>query len=156
VITGYRIVKKKWATNAFDGEGARLYGGRWNSRGQSCIYLAGSESLAILEVLVHLENAHQINHYSLFSVNINEKDIMLLQTQALPDNWQEDPAPSETADLGDEWITTQSSLALCVPSSIVTRESNYLINVTHPNFSPLLDSMIELDFTMDSRLLSKS
>ena len=154
MITGYRIVKKKWAANAFDGEGARLYGGRWNSRGQSCIYLAGSESLAILEVLVHLESAHQINHYSLFSVDINEKDMMLLETQNLPKNWQEDPAPSETADLGDEWLTSESSLALCVPSSIVTRESNYLLNIAHPNFSALLKSMVELEFTMDSRLLT--
>lgn len=156
MITGYRIVKKKWASNAFDGEGARLYGGRWNSRGQSCIYLAGSESLAILEVLVHLDNAQQINHYSLFSVSINKKDMMLLETQALPENWQENPAPSETADLGDEWLSSQSSLALCVPSSIVTRESNYLVNTRHPSFSPLLDSIVELEFSMDSRLLAQS
>lgn len=154
MITGYRIVKKKWATNAFDGEGARLYGGRWNSRGQSCIYLAGSESLAILEVLVHLESAHQINHYALFSVDIDEKEMMLLETQNLPKNWQEDPAPSETADLGDEWLLSRSSLALCVPSSIVTREKNYLVNVNHPNFSQLLASIVELEFTMDSRLLT--
>ena len=57
MITVYRIVKTKWAETAFDGEGARLFGGRWNSKGQSCVYLAGSESLAILEILVHLDNS---------------------------------------------------------------------------------------------------
>ncbi|ACA86739.1 RES family NAD+ phosphorylase [Shewanella woodyi] len=155
MITGYRIVKKKWASNAFDGEGARLYGGRWNSRGQSCVYLAGSESLAILEVLVHLENAQQINQYALFSVTLSEEDILLLETQALPENWQEDPAPSETAELGDEWLCSQSSLALCVPSSIVARENNYLLNINHPHFHQLLSSMVELEFSMDSRLLSR-
>lgn len=86
MITAYRIVKKKWADNAFDGESARLYGGRWNSRGQSCVYLAGSESLAILEILVHLDNTRQINHYSLFAIELDEKDIMLLDHDSLPHN----------------------------------------------------------------------
>ncbi|WP_227992815.1 RES family NAD+ phosphorylase [Shewanella sp. YLB-07] len=96
MITAYRIVKKKWADNTFDGEIARLYGGRWNSRGQSCAYLAGSESLAILEILVHLDNTRQINHYSLFAIELDEKDIMLLDHDSLPHNWQEDPAPADT------------------------------------------------------------
>ncbi|MBL4817584.1 RES family NAD+ phosphorylase [Shewanella sp.] len=152
MITAYRIVKKKWAGNAFDGEGARLYGGRWNSRGQSCVYLAGSESLAILEILVHLDNARQITHYALFSVELDEKDIMLLDHDSLPHNWQEDPAPADTADLGDEWLSSQSSLALCVPSSIVTRERNFLLNVDHPAFDNMMDTKVELEFSMDTRL----
>lgn len=152
MITAYRIVKKKWAGNAFDGEGARLYGGRWNSRGQSCVYLAGSESLAILEILVHLDNARQITHYALFSVELDEKDIMLLDHDSLPHNWQEDPAPADTADLGDEWLSSQSSLALCVPSSIVTRELNFLLNVDHPAFDNMMDTKVELEFSMDTRL----
>lgn len=154
MITAYRIVKKKWAGNAFDGEGARLYGGRWNSRGQPCVYLAGSESLAILEILVHLDNARQITHYALFAVELDEKDIMLLDHDSLPHNWQEDPAPADTADLGDEWINSQSSLALCVPSSIVTRERNFLLNVGHPAFDKMINTKVELEFSMDSRLLS--
>ena len=152
MITAYRIVKKKWAGNAFDGEGARLYGGRWNSRGQSCVYLAGSESLAILEILVHLDNARQITHYALFSVELDEKDIMLLDHDSLPHNWQEDPAPADTADLGDEWLSSQSSLDLCVPSSIVTRERNFLLNVDHPAFDNMMDTKVELEFSMDTRL----
>ncbi|NRB25352.1 RES family NAD+ phosphorylase [Shewanella sp.] len=152
MITAYRIMKKKWAGNAFDGEGARLYGGRWNSRGQSCVYLAGSESLAILEILVHLDNAKQINHYALFAVELDEKDIMLLDHDSLPHNWQEDPAPADTADLGDEWLNSQSSLALCVPSSIVTRERNFLLNVDHPAFDSMMNTKVELEFSMDTRL----
>ncbi|BAJ02183.1 RES family NAD+ phosphorylase [Shewanella violacea] len=153
MITAYRIVKKKWASNAFDGEGARLFGGRWNSRGQSCVYLAGSESLAILEILVHLDNAQQINHYTLFAVELDEKDIMLLDKDALPHNWQEDPAPADTADVGDEWLNSQVSLALCVPSSIVTRERNFLLNVEHPAFDNMMNTKLELEFSMDRRLL---
>ncbi|WP_144431164.1 RES family NAD+ phosphorylase, partial [Pseudomonas syringae pv. coryli] len=52
MIAVYRLVKRKWLAQAFDGEGAKLYGGRWNSKGNACVYCAGSESLALLEVLV--------------------------------------------------------------------------------------------------------
>ncbi len=103
--------------------------------------------------MVHLDNAHQINHYALFSVEIDEKDIMLMDHDALPDNWQEDPAPADTADLGDEWLNSQSSLALCVPSSIVSRERNFILNIKHPKFEIMIQSMVELAFSMDSRLL---
>ena len=56
MITIYRIVKEKRADTAMDGNGARLYGGRWNSIGRPVVYVAGSESLAILKILVHLKN----------------------------------------------------------------------------------------------------
>ena len=61
--------------------------------------------------------------------------MLLLQQQTLPDNWQEDPTLSDTADLGDKWLASQSSLALCVPPSIVARENYYILNVDHPHFA---------------------
>lgn len=152
MITAYRIVKKKWAGLAFDGEGARLYGGRWNSVGKACIYLAGSESLAILEVLVHLNSTKTIEEYVLYSVEINEKSTMFLSADNLPDNWQEDPAPQETADIGDDWLAENESVALAVPSTIVTREQNYIINSNHPQFDELLKTTKQLEFVMDKRL----
>ena len=48
--TDWRIVKTRFAAQAFDGEGARLYGGRWNSVGVRMVYTAGSVSLGVLEV----------------------------------------------------------------------------------------------------------
>ncbi len=153
MITAYRIVRKKWSQSAFDGEGARLYGGRWNSKGKPCVYVAGSESLAILEVLVHLQNSQALTHYVLLSIEIDEQEMLTLQNEDLPKNWQENPAPSDTSDLGDEWLASKSSLALSVPSTIVTRERNYLLNVSHPRFLQCISSITEHDFTLDSRLL---
>ncbi len=152
MITAYRIVKKKWANTAFDGEGARLYGGRWNSKGQSCVYLAGSESLAILELLVHLDNSKVLDNYTLFSVNFEETDVMTLNCDSLPNYWREDPAPAETAAIGDDWLINNVSPVLSVPSTIVTRESNFLLNITHPRFSEIMKTMAELDFELDRRL----
>jgi len=50
----WRIVQTHVADRAFTGEGARRYGGRWNSKGYAAVYTSGSISLAILEVLVHI------------------------------------------------------------------------------------------------------
>jgi RES domain-containing protein len=61
--TVYRIIKTKWVSSAFDGEGARKYPGRWNNRGTSMIYAASSEALATLEILVHYESEQLIRDY---------------------------------------------------------------------------------------------
>ncbi|MEX2607338.1 MAG: RES family NAD+ phosphorylase, partial [Kiritimatiellia bacterium] len=54
--TCYRLTKKKRVHTAFDGEGARLYGGRWNSKGTRMVYTSAAPSLAILETLVHVDS----------------------------------------------------------------------------------------------------
>ncbi len=153
MITLYRIVKQKYAVHAFDGRGARLYGGRWNSIGRSCVYVAGAESLAILEILVHLNRSTILDHYVLFTLELEEKDTMILNDVDLPTNWQEDPAPQDTADLGDQWLASLSSVALSVPSSIVPRERNYILNVAHPRFAELMASAKQYDISLDRRLI---
>jgi len=149
---GYRLVKKKWMTSAFDGEGAKRFGGRWNSRGQRCVYLASSESLAILEVMVHLDDYRLLEHYILFALDLSNTSLMQLSDTALPANWREDPAPPETAQIGDEWLVNQSSVALAVPSVIVPRETNYLLNPDHPDYDALIQQAKPIAFEPDSRL----
>jgi len=151
-IHAYRLVKKRWTKSAFDGEGAKLFGGRWNSRGRACVYLSRYESLAILEVLVHLENTAVLKEFTLFQVSIKASDILALKPTSLPANWREEPAPPATADIGDEWLDVGKSLGLEVPSVIVPRESNFLINPNHAKFSALVRSARELEFSPDSRL----
>ena len=51
MIKAVRLVSPRYADIAFDGEGARRYGGRWNSKDTSMVYAASS--LAALEMLVH-------------------------------------------------------------------------------------------------------
>lgn len=151
----YRIVKKKFATNieqVFDGEGARRYGGRWNSAGNRCVYLATSESLAILEVLVHLNDTELLNDYDLYRIDIDETLIIELDQSYLPDDWQEDPAPSSTAQIGDEWLESEMSLCLKIPSTIVPREYNCLLNLQHAAFILEELEVVKLEFNPDHRL----
>ncbi|EWH10419.1 RES domain-containing protein [Catenovulum agarivorans DS-2] len=151
MIAIYRIVKKKWAASAFDGEGARLFGGRWNNKGKACIYAASSESLALLEILVHLESDAILNSYTLLKSKLPTTEIMTLGT--LPKNWQAEPAPAQTAVIGDQWLKSGKSLALQVPSVIVPREYNYLINPLHPAMKTVLASVEEIEISIDSRLV---
>lgn len=54
VTISYRVVKEKYRGSAFDGEGARLYGGRWNCKGVPVVYTSDSLALCSLEIFVHL------------------------------------------------------------------------------------------------------
>ncbi|MEE2025110.1 RES family NAD+ phosphorylase [Alkalimonas mucilaginosa] len=148
----YRLVHQKWAAQAFDGEGARLYGGRWNSKGNTCIYTAGSEALAILEVLVHLNNRVALKQFRLFQLSLPDDALLSLSSQHLPANWQMQPASAETANIGDSWLQEQASLALVVPSVLAPREHNILLNPAHPDYPACLENRMELDFMPDPRL----
>jgi RES domain-containing protein len=153
MATCWRIVKSRHASTAFDGEGARLYGGRWNSPGTRMVYTSSTISLAVLEVLVHLQEASLLSSYSLISVSFDDALVERLERSRLPDGWRTYPPPSELQRIGDEWVRSQRSAVLEVPSVIVVRESNYLLNPTHPNFSTVVIGESE-PFTFDERLLA--
>lgn len=149
----YRLVKKKWSAHAFDGEGAKRYGGRWNSKGLACVYGAGSESLALLEVLAHLSDAELAHHYAMFEMEVDDDLVLYADITELPNNWRAEPAPLETASYGDTWLASGQSLALGLPSVIVPREWNYLLNIEHPAFAKAASGARLLNFDLDTRLL---
>jgi len=151
-IYAYRLTKRKWKAAVFDGEGAKTYGGRWNSKGKSCVYVSGSESLAMLEVMVHLDDNSLLQHYIMYKITLAEKDILSLASDKLPEEWRDEPAPPETADIGDIWLEDKTSLALAVPSVIVPNEYNYILNPAHPDFKSTVQTAKEVHFQPDDRL----
>jgi len=152
LISVWRITKQKHAKNAFTGDGARLYGGRWNSPGKLVVYTAESRALALAEILVHLESAGVLSRYVLFQVEIDESHVAHLDLRDLPKNWRAEPAPKRLQALGDEWLDSNKSAVLRVPSAIVGGEFNYLLNPLHPNFSKLRIHGPER-FSIDKRLV---
>jgi RES domain-containing protein len=154
VIKAWRIVKTRFASSAFDGEGARKFGGRFNSVGVPVVYTAGSRSLAILEMLVHTGDGNVLSSYSLCSVEFEAALVEKLEPANLPANWQDDPPPPEALALGDDWVSSSRSAVLQVPSAIVPDENNYLINPNHPDF-PRLKIGTPEPISLDKRLLKK-
>lgn len=152
MTTLYRICKTKRVGAAFDGEGARLYGGRWNSPGTRMVYTAGSLSLAVLEILVHLENDAILPGYSYVKVDCPDDLITnVIDIAPLPKDWQSSPPPGELKQIGDEWTSKMKSAVLAVPSAVVSIEPNYLINPAHSDFGQLKFSLPEA-LTIDPRL----
>jgi len=136
-VTAWRIAKRKHARTAFTGEGARLFGGRWNNPGTSIVYTAQSQSLAVLEMLVHLDSPQLLEKYVLFEVGIDDALITHVDPSRLPRTWRGDPSPARVRAIGDDWVGTDASAVLRVPSALVTTENNFLLNPRHKDFSSL-------------------
>lgn len=137
-LTAWRIVKARQAARAFDGEGARRFGGRWNSKGTPMVYTAGSQALAVLELLVHLQDSDLLKHYRLIPVTFDDVMVRIQDSRALPGNWKRRPTPASVRAIGDAWAAAGDSVVLQVPSAVVPVENNYLLNPLHRDFSKLL------------------
>ena len=136
-FTSWRITKRKHARNAFSGEGAREFGGRWNNPGTGIVYTAQSQSLAALEMLVHLGSPELLEKYVLLEVEIEDTLVTHVARSRLPKNWRDDPPPAQVRAIGDAWALAGSSAVLQVPSALVPGENNFLLNPNHPDFTRL-------------------
>jgi RES domain-containing protein len=130
-IKAYRILKRKFAGSAFSGEGARRYGGRWNSPGVAVVYTSSTISLAILEWRANLT---QWPAPSSVLIEI-EFDASLIWTPTkLPMGWKRWPSPNSNTAVGDNWVRSKKSAVLKMPSAVVPEEVNYILNPAHPDF----------------------
>ena len=144
----WRICRRRYA--AFDGEGARIAGGRWNRRGTAVVYASATLSLALVEILVHLPSG-VLPAFSAILVEFDDALTTALSAKDLPSNFQADPVPRETMAVGDAWIRSGRSAVLSVPSAIVPMERNYLFNPGHPDF-PRVRIGRPQGFPLDARL----
>lgn len=119
------------------------------------VYTAQSQSLAVLEVLVHLDSSELLAKYVLFEVGIDESLIRPIELSDLPRNWRADTPPAEVRVIGDRWIANGTSAVLRVPTTLVPGESNFLLNPRHPDF-PRLEIDKPLLFRFDPRLTARS
>jgi RES domain-containing protein len=141
VMVIWRLCRAVHAAGAFSGEGARRYGGRWNSRGVPMVYCSSSLALAAVELFVHLDPTQAPSDLVAISATLPEGEpARALAQDELPPDWWADPAA--TRALGDAWIgdtllRVGSSLALRVPSVPIRAEWNVLINPLHQRMAEL-------------------
>ena len=150
MVQGFRFIKTRRAVTAFDGEGAFLYGGRWNQRGTRVAYASDSIALAMLEVLVHLGSTPEA--FSVVAVEFPERLVEVFDRAKLPPDWRSDPSPLSVRLIGDEWARKQRSAVLQVPSAIVPEQHNFVLNPLHADFAKVKIGPARA-FDFDPRLL---
>jgi RES domain-containing protein len=137
---------------AFDGEGARRVGGRWNSPGLPAVYSSEHLSLAVLELLVHVDVASLPDNLVAYAVDLPDAAVERLDPAKLGADWTTHPVPGATREIGDRWLRQGGSLALVVPSAVIPEESNVLINPRHPGAEAALVAASSRPFAFDPRI----
>lgn len=147
----WRIIDRGLVREAFSGQGACDYGGRWNSPGTRMVYCSEHPALAALEKIVHIQDMELLRQsYALISIACPQELAETLSL-GLPRNWTGENARSKLRRIGDQWIASRRSLALIVPSVVLPRSSNILVNPLHPAFGQLQIARPET-FDFDPRL----
>ena len=148
----YRIGSRRYTAN--DGSGAARFGGRWNHVGIPMIYAAESRALCALEILAG--SRELANDYISIPIEIpSEIPFRILSSEELPESWNSAQHPNSTRELGTAWALSKSTAILLVPSAVLPRECNYLINPQHPDFLRIIFHAAE-SFDFDERLTTRS
>lgn len=128
--------------------------GRWHEQGNLVVYTSSSEALAALEVLVNLSSPAQIPEYVCVKAAIPEELILDIRDLGpLPSDWTSEE-PLLARSRGTDWIADTDSAVLKVPSVVIPREVNLMINPAHPDFSRI-EIALALPFEFDLRLLRR-
>jgi RES domain-containing protein len=133
----WRLVRPRFGGTAaaFSGEGARRFGGRWNSPGTPVVYLSEHLSLAALETLAHADRRRFEHDYLAFQVRVPQELALALPDDDLPSDWRARPTSVGARRVGDAWLAQGVSPVLSVPSVLVPEERNLLLNPAHARFS---------------------
>jgi len=157
VITLWRMSAPQHAKTIdemLSGEGAFMYGGRWNSPGNRVVYLSETLSLAAFEILVHAASTAILQPYQFLKVEVPEDLIMALDDNVLPPDWKE-PFNYALQSIGDDWIGSDQSLGLSLPSAVIPGERNVILRPTHPDFKQVRVGTIE-PFSFDDRIFAEN
>src|SRR4051812_12907182 len=131
----WRICRRRYATEAASGEGARLYGGRWNSRGVRIVYSSTSLALAAVETFINLEPNLVPNDLVSIAGDIPEGiELLRVTIENLPANWNRSREEA-LRKVGDAWVREGLTAALLVPSAAIKGEWNLLLNPAHADFA---------------------
>jgi len=150
-MMAYRFSKPQF--DSLSGEGARLFGGRWNSKGKAVIYSSLTISLSLLELLIHSAAYDEILTNELCVLELPDHHLSEIEIKQLKHGWQNDESYSRY--IGDEFLSSQSSLLLKVPSVIIPEENNILINPKHKDFKKIKIRSAK-HFKFDARLFKSA
>jgi RES domain-containing protein len=138
-MLAWRLCRRPHAD--ISGEGARKFGGRWNSPGRAVVYLAEHPALAALEVRVHLD----------LPFDLLPADYVLLSVSVPDGSIGDTTTATEPMATGNAWLAARETAALRVPSILVPHAFNILLNPLHPAAADATIASVE-PFRFDPRL----
>ena len=130
----WRLTQPQFA-DELDGEGSRLFAGRWNSQGRSALYAASRLSLAVLEVYVNIPQELRDNLPLLRAVQVaipSDADTTQVSPEQLARFMAQSDPMAASRRVGDDWLDRGETLVLEVPSVLVPEETNLVLNPAHP------------------------
>lgn len=148
----HRISKEKYIED-LSGKGAKLHGGRWNPKGYAVLYTSENRALAALEILVHLDRETIPDDLKIISLEIPNSEIEVFDKATFNAILKDENAENILKNEGRNWLESRRSLALKIPSVLIRRERNILINPLHPIFPKIKKLTIE-NFYFDERFFS--
>jgi RES domain-containing protein len=138
----------------WDGTGAAMVGGRWNSPGLPAIYGSLSYACSMLEILVHANIGRLPQTHCHVVANVPENlPVERHDSMSLPPGWDGDD-PSIARRFGDQWLIERRSVVLVVPSVVAKLEWNAVVNPQHPSAVELLVSQSQM-VIWDQRLFDR-
>ncbi len=147
----FRIVRAKFANKLV----ASGVANRWNFNKQYVLYTSSSRSLSTLELVAHRASIAPTFTYKMMVIKINDlgKICTTLSAEELPKNWRTIEAYPVLQKIGGQWYDELTSLILKVPSVIIPKEFNYIINTAHPDFDKKVKLADVEEYFWDDRLL---
>jgi RES domain-containing protein len=149
----YRVAPRAFARDV-SGEGARLFGGRWNPKGKPALYTAESAALAMLENLAHYALSGAPPDLVLVTIDIPDNaTISKPRLEELPADWDAFPYTPATANWGPRWLNAGAASILQVPSIIAPKGFgwNYILNPLHPELVGI-SIKTEVTWEIDERI----
>lgn len=147
----WRIAKARFATD-LSGQGAALFGGRWNHMEHRALYFGTTAAICALETFIH---ATEVPRFALKLVKLKLPDEPALYWEPdnaeLPKGWDAKPPDSPSMDFGTAWLEENRQLGLLLPSSVLRIERNLMLNPEHPA-ARQIEIVSVTDFSYDSRM----
>ncbi|MCF0056158.1 RES family NAD+ phosphorylase [Dyadobacter sp. CY356] len=148
----YRIAKKKERSNDLTGQGAAKEGGRWNSEGVFCLYTSESRALAMLELLVHVDETELPPNLFVMTIEIENSALFFeIDDKDLPPDWR-NTENLALKEMGDEIFRIKEYIGIKARSAVMPQEYNFVLNPLFPSYYDLVKVIAVEDYIPDNRL----
>lgn len=149
----FRLAQRRYARD-LSGEGARLFGNRWNNPGTAVLYTAESRALALVEVWASSGFGLLDDDFMLLTLKLPTNRGLYSTLKTLPNGWDSLPPLPASRAVGDSFVREGALLGLWVPSVVVPGDRNLLLNPRHPAMAQVKVQGADR-FHMDPRLVVK-